>query len=245
MELTAPPYQISPLGDSAVLVDYGNRIDENINQQVLARTTQLKENLGDVIEIVPAYSSLVIYYDIIKWKKNLPKENLVFNHLKKTVEGLLSKPLQVDQDKVRQIRIPVCYDAEFAPDMQELASANKLTPGEVISLHLSETYRVYMLGFLPGFCYLGQVNQKISMPRKPQPHPVAPGSVGIAGRQTGIYPFASPGGWQIIGRTPLKLFDSYAHSPALLSAGDYVHFYAVDRNEFNYIQNSNIFPEGT
>jgi inhibitor of KinA len=245
MELSPVSYQIAPLGDSAVLVDFGNRIDENINQEVLARTTQIKENLQDVIEVVPAYSSLVIHYDVVKWKKNLAKESLVFDYLKKVVEDLLSQPLEVAQKKTRQIRIPVCYEAEFAPDIQELASANNLSADEVISLHLSETYRVYMLGFLPGFCYLGQVNQKIAMPRKAQPHPVAPGSIGIAGKQTGIYPFASPGGWRIIGRTPLKLFDSYAHSPALLSAGDYVQFYAIDRNEFNYIQNSNIFPEGT
>jgi len=245
MELSSASYQISPLGDSAVLVEFGNRIDENINQEVLARAAQLQENLPDVTEVVPAYSSLVIHYDVVKWKKNQGKEGLVFDRLKKSVEELLSQALQIVQPKARQIRIPVCYESEFAPDMQDLASANNLTTGEVISLHLSETYRVYMLGFLPGFCYLGQVNQKIAMPRKPQPQPVAPGSVGIAGKQTGIYPFASPGGWRIIGRTPLKLFDSYAHSPALLNAGDYVQFYSIDRNEFNYIQNSNIFPEGT
>jgi inhibitor of KinA len=245
MDLSSASYQIAPLGDSAVLVDFGNRIDENINQEVLARAVQLQEKLPDVTEVVPAYSSLVIHYDVVKWKKSLPKEGLVFDRLKKAVEDLLSQPLEIVQKKTRQIRIPVCYEAEFAPDMEDLASVNNLTIDEVISLHLSETYRVYMLGFLPGFCYLGQVNPKIAMSRKPQPHPVAPGSVGIAGKQTGIYPFASPGGWRIIGRTPLKLFDLNAHSPALLSAGDYVQFYAIDRNEFNYIQNSNIFPEGT
>ena len=245
MELSSVSYQIAPLGDTAVLVDFGNQIDENINQEVLARAIQLQENLPDVIEVVPAYSSLVIHYDIIKWKKNLAKESLVFDRLKNVIEELLSQSLQIVQTKDRQIRIPVCYEAEFAPDMQDLASTNNLTNDEVVSLHLSATYRVYMLGFLPGFCYLGQVNEKIAMPRKPQPHPVVAGSVGIAGRQTGIYPFASPGGWRIIGRTPLKLFDSYAPSPALLSAGDYVQFYSIDGNEFNYIQNSNIFPEGT
>ena len=245
MDLSSASYKITPLGDSALLVDFGNRIDENINQEVLARTVTLQENLPDITEVVPAYSSLVIHYDVVKWKKNPAKESLVFDRVKKAVEDLLSQPLQIDQKKTRQIRIPVCYEAEFAPDMEDLASANNLATDEVISLHLSETYRVYMLGFLPGFCYLGQVNPKIAMPRKPQPQPVAPGSVGIAGKQTGIYPFASPGGWRIIGRTPLKLFDSHTHSPALLSAGDYVQFYAIDRNEFNYIQNSNIFPEGT
>ena len=245
MDLSSASYQIAPLGDSAVLVDFGNRIDEKINQEVLARAAQLQESLPDVTEVVPAYSSLVIHYDVVKWKKSLAKESLVFDRLKKAVEVLLSQPLEIVQKKTRQIRIPVCYEVEFAPDMEDLASVNNLTTDEVISLHLSETYRVYMLGFLPGFCYLGQVNPKIAMPRKPQPHPVAPGSIGIAGKQTGIYPFASPGGWRIIGRTPLKHFDSHAHPPALLSAGDYVQFYSIDRNEFNYIQNSNIFPEGT
>ena len=245
MEIKATSYQLSPLGDTAILVDFGNRIDENINQEVLARATQLKESLPDVTEVVPAYSSLVIHYDVIKLKKNLAKENLVSDRLKIAVEELLSQPLRIDQKNARQIRIPVCYETEFAPDMQDLALANNLSAEEVISLHLAETYRVYMLGFLPGFCYLGQVNQKIAMSRKQQPHPVAPGSVGIAGRQTGIYPFASPGGWRIIGRTPLKLFDSNAQSPALLTAGNYVQFYAIDRNEFNYIQNSNSSPGGT
>src|SRR4030095_16598245 len=120
MELSSASYQISPLGDSAVLVEFGNRIDENINQEVLARAAQLQENLPDVSEVVPAYSSLVIHYDVVKWKKSLAKESLVFDRLKETVEGLLSQPLEIVQKKTRQIRIPVCYVAEFAPDMEEL-----------------------------------------------------------------------------------------------------------------------------
>jgi len=245
MELIPESYHISPLGDSAILVDFGNKIEENINKEVLARTSQLKESLPDVKEVVSAYSSLAIYYDVVKWKKNLPKESVVFDRLKETIEQLLSQPLRVEAQEARQMKIPVCYEPEFAPDIHDLASANNITSEEVVSLHLSKTYRVYMLGFLPGFCYLGQVDEKIGMPRKTQPHPVAPGSVGIAGKQTGIYPLPSPGGWRIIGRTPLKLFDSCADQPALLRAGDNVQFFAITRNDFNDIQNSPILPEGT
>ena len=117
MKLIPVSYQISPLGDSGILVDFGNRIDENINQEVLTRAVQLREKLRDVTEIVPAYSSLVIYYDVIKWKKSLAKDALVFDRVKKDIEELLSLPWQIDQKKGRQVRIPVCYEPEFSPDI--------------------------------------------------------------------------------------------------------------------------------
>ncbi len=244
MEPNLASYYITPLGDSAILVDFGNKIDEDINKRVIARTRQLKENLANVTEVVPAYSSLIVYFDLIKWKKNLPKEKLVFEHLKETINGLLSQPLLPDEHSSRLIKIPVCYEGEFATDIHDVASANNITAEEVVALHLSKTYRVYMLGFLPGFCYLGPVDEKIAISRKPQPHPVSAGSVGIAGMQTGIYPLASPGGWQIIARTPLKLFDSYAKEPALLRAGDSVQFFAINKDDFNDIQNTPVVPEG-
>jgi inhibitor of KinA len=244
MEPNLASYYISPLGDSAILIDFGNKIDEDINKVVIARTRQLKENLANVTEVVSAYSSLIVYFDLVKWKKNLPKDKLVFEHLRETIEGLLSQPFRSDEHPSRLIKIPVCYEGEFATDIHDVASANNITAEEVVALHLSKTYRVYMLGFLPGFSYLGPVDEKIAISRRPQPLPVAAGSVGIAGMQTGIYPLASPGGWRIIGRTPLPLFGSYAIAPALLRAGDCVQFFAINADEFIDIQNSPCLTEG-
>lgn len=238
MEITLASYQISPLGDSAILIDFGNKIDESINRKVIARTKQLKDGLADVREVVPSYSSISVYFDLAVVKKKLPKDKLVFDHLKEKIEQLLLQPLQTKEKEERIITIPVCYEPEFATDIEEVALKNNITPEGVITLHLSKIYRVYMLGFLPGFSYLGEVDERIAIPRKMQPVPVAAGAVGIAGKQTGIYPSASPGGWQIIGRTPVKLFDSNTDELTLLKAGDSVQFFSITKNEFYEMQNS-------
>ena len=232
MEPVTAAYHIFPLGDTALTIDYGNKIDENVNKEVIARTKQFKDTLTNVIEVVSAYSSLTIYFELVKLKKKTPKNKLVYDHLKETVELLLLQPLQQEEKEERLISIPVCYEPEFATDIPAVAFANNITVEEVVALHLSKEYRVYMLGFLPGFSYMGEVDEKIAIPRKLQPQPVAQGSVGIAGRQTGIYPLSSPGGWQIIGRTPIKLFDASAGEPALLRAGDKVQFFSISKNEF-------------
>ena len=130
------------------------------------------------------------------------------------------------------VRIPVCYDDEFAIDLRWIAEQKNLTREEIVHLHSSRQYRVYMLGFLPGFPYMGEVNEKIVVRRKPEPKQILAGSVGIAGKQTGIYPLNSPGGWQIIGRTPRKLFDQDALLPVSLNAGDQVEFYPISKEEF-------------
>ncbi|MEP7372747.1 MAG: 5-oxoprolinase subunit PxpB [Chitinophagaceae bacterium] len=232
MELTTAAYHISPLGDTALLIDFGNKIDENINKEVIARASQLKQKLPAAIEVVPAYSSVVIYFDLIKWKKQAPKNTLVYEYLKESAEQILLQPLPQKEEEERLLKIPVCYDTEFATDIHSVAAKNNLSIEDVIALHISKIYRVYMLGFLPGFSYLGEVDEKIATLRKTEPQQVAAGSVGIAGRQTGIYPLASPGGWQIIGRTPLTIFDPNANEPALLRAGDKVQFFSISANEF-------------
>jgi len=183
------------------------------------------------MEVVPAYSSINVFFDLLSVKRQAPKDKLVYDHLKEIVEQLLSQPLPLQEMEERVIEIPVCYDPEFAADINSVAAINKISVEEVIALHVSKTYRVYMLGFLPGFSYLGEVDESIATPRKPEPVPVAPGSVGIAGRQTGIYSLASPGGWQIIGRTPVKLFDAHADNPVLLRPGDKVRFFSINKNE--------------
>jgi inhibitor of KinA len=229
-------YRIFPLGDSALTLELGNELNEKINQQVIARFRQLQEEpIPYMIEAVPAYSTLTIYYDMIAVRKIADPGITSYEWMKEQVLKKLEQPVKVNTMNSDTIRIPVCYEGEFAPDMQVLAGFKNCTPEEVIQLHVSRTYRVYMLGFLPGFAYMGEVDEKITMPRRAKPGMVKPGSIGIAGKQTGIYPLPSPGGWHIIGRTPLKLFDAHKEQPTLLKAGDYVQFFSIGKNEFaNY-----------
>ena len=227
------PYRIFPLGDAAVTVDFGNKIDESINSEVIARFKQLQEEpFPGMIETVPAYSSYTVYYDILAVRFSDPSVN-AFETVKKELEKRLACGVDHDDSDQRLVRIPVCYDHAYAPDIHYLAAEKKLTVEEVVAIHTGKKYKVYMLGFLPGFSYMGEVDERIAMPRKPQPHTVAAGAVGIAGRQTGIYPLTSPGGWQIIGRTPLKLFTpGNEKDPAALRPGDTVRFYSIGKHEF-------------
>lgn len=227
------PYRIYSLGDAAITIDFGNCINETINKEVISRFNQLQQDpLPGMIDAVPAYSSLTIYYDVVLLKKKVLPEQTVYEWLKKQIENKLQQPAGQTSDKKRTMKIPVCYDEEFAIDIKQLAEAKNISTEEVVQIHTSKEYRVYMLGFLPGFAYMGELDERIMMPRKPQPAKITAGSVGIAGRQTGIYPLASPGGWQIIGRTPLKLFNGNSDEPALLKAGDTVQFFSISRNEF-------------
>ncbi len=231
-----PLYRIFPLGDEAITVDYGNHIDEAINMEVIARFRQLQKLvLPGAIETIPAYSSFSVFYDSVLLRDIVPKQTLVYDWMKAELEKVLETPAPSVEASSRLINIPVCYEIPYAPDLQQLAIATNTTVDEVIDIHTAKPYKVYMLGFLPGFAYLGELDDRISMPRKPQPQHVMAGSVGIAGKQTGIYPVASPGGWQIIGRTPLRLFDPGKEEPTLLKAGDMVQFTSISRHAFeNY-----------
>jgi inhibitor of KinA len=230
------PYRIFPLGDSAITVDFGNTIDETVNREILNRFYYLQHHpLDGMIEAIPAYSSLTVYYDLFAVKKIAAPDSTAFNQVKQQLEDFLRKSIPDNQVEESLIKIPVCYEDGFAPDIRQLARVKNISVDEVIQIHTSGTYRVYMLGFLPGFAYMGEVDDKIATARKPQPANVVAGSVGIAGKQTGIYPMASPGGWQIIGRTPVKLFDKENEDPVLLKAGDRIMFYSISRHEFeNY-----------
>lgn len=239
MNYPVAPYHIFSLGDAAITIDYGNCIDEIVNKEVLARYHQLQQRpLPGMIEAVPAYSSLTIYYDVPSLKKKMAPGHTVFEWMQQQLQERLQQPIEHYETKERLIKIPVCYDDEFAPDIHQLAAIKNITVDDVIQIHTSKNYKVHMLGFLPGFAYMGEVDEKISIPRKLQPINIVAGSVGIAGKQTGIYPFASPGGWQIIGRTPVKLFNAEKKEPTFLKAGDIVQFYLITKNEFNKIQNS-------
>lgn len=238
MKNVIPAYRIFPLGDAAITIDFGNVIDETINSLVIQLFNGFKTNpLPGMIEAVPAYSSLTIYYDVFEISKtNATGTEYDF------ISGQINQRLQQEQslanNESRLVIIPVCYEREFAPDMDYLEDLKKISAENIIRIHTSKQYRVYMLGFLPGFSYLGEVDEAITISRKQQPVTVAAGSVGIAGKQTGIYPLISPGGWQIIGRTPLKMFDTGKEEPSLLKEGDKVQFISINQNDFKEIQKS-------
>lgn len=235
------PYRIFPLGDTAITIDFGNCINEAINNEVIARFNQFQQQpLPGMVEAVPAYSSLSIYYDMIALRKKVVPGQTIFDWMKTQVEEKLQQPVEYNNAKERRIKIPVCYEEEFALDIKQLSAGKNISVEEIINIHTSKSYKVYMLGFLPGFAYMGEVDEKIAMPRKPQPVNIAAGSVGIAGKQTGIYPLASPGGWQIIGRTPVKLFDSTKEKSTLLIAGDMAQFFSITKNEFKKIVDAEI-----
>ncbi len=221
--------QIIPSGDSAVLVKLGDEISEHTNKMV--RSFQLNvesKAIEGIIELIPAYCDVLVLYDplIISYEK-----------LYVLLEQTLSKLSSIDVPDSRLIEIPVCYEDEFAENMEDVMVHTKLSKEEIIRIHSSQTYLVYMLGFTPGFCYLGGMNEKISTPRKTVPSQnIKAGSVGIAGKQTGVYPIDSPGGWQIIGRTPIKLFDPDGETQFLCKAGDRLRFIPIDSKEFNMIR---------
>jgi|SRR5215213_939742 len=222
--------KIFSLGENALTIDFGSEISLQLNNQVLRLADSLaRNNFVGFIEIVPAYSSLTVFYDVFTVRKNFPAFETAFEAVKSFLEKALENPSEIEKPAPRVVKIPVCFDENFALDLEFVAAENDLTRDEVVEIFLARTYRVYMLGFLPGFAYMGEVDERIATPRKSAPRLKVPrGSVGIAGSQTGIYPFESPGGWQIIGHTALELFTPHAKNPTALQAGDLVEFYRTD-----------------
>ena len=164
--------------------------------------------------------------------KNAGPEQTAFDKIRTEVEKIISLPFSISAQETRLIRIPVCYDPELAPDLLSFCAEKRIDREELIQIHTSREYKIYMMGFLPGFAYMGEVDERIVAPRKQQPVNVTAGCVGIAGKQTGIYPLDSPGGWQIIGKTPWKLFDTEREEPVLLRAGDRVKFYEISKEDY-------------
>jgi inhibitor of KinA len=232
------PYKIFALGDSAITLDFGNVIDEEINKKVIALFQYFSQSpFPGMIEAVPTYSSLTMYYDVFSLQKMVDKQKTIYEWVKEKVEIKMLETIPDNEQAGTLIKIPVCYDPEFGMDIEELAAQKNISIGDVILLHSEKKYRVFMLGFLPGFAYLGIIDERIAMPRKSHPRrKVEPGSVGIAGSQTGIYPLQTPGGWQIIGRTPMKLFDMENEQPTLLQAGDLVEFIPISKKDFLDLQ---------
>jgi inhibitor of KinA len=230
-------YSIFPLGDTALTIDFGNHMEECINNHVHAAFYKLQQlHLPYILAMVPAYSSLSIHYNVAAILEETENDQTAFETMASLIEHTISIQQEVPPPRRHTIKIPVCYAEKYALDIADMAKYGNLSVPEIINLHTSKKYRVYMIGFLPGFAYMGTVDERLAMPRKAQPRTkVEAGAVGIAGSQTGIYPFASPGGWQIIGKTPIQLFNRQKENPVLLTAGDEVEFYSISQNEFeNY-----------
>lgn len=216
-------------GDSALVIEFGNEISVNINKKIRKMMDDIKkENIDGIVKLVPTYCSLLINYDVLKIDYNTLVEKLktFLNNDLETVEG----------EEVTLVEIPTLYNDEVGPDLSYVAEHNKLSKEEVIKIHTGTDYLVYMLGFMPGFTYLGGMSEKIATPRLESPRlQIYPGSVGIAGKQTGMYPSMSPGGWRIIGRTPLKLYNPNSDTPVYISSGDYVRYVSISEEEYNDI----------
>ncbi|MFV0390180.1 MAG: 5-oxoprolinase subunit PxpB [Pyrinomonadaceae bacterium] len=221
-------FEIISLGESALIVTFGNVIDEKINQRVNSLCFALESKpFSGFIEAVPAYSSLTVYYDNLLVTQNFRHSLTAFEVAKNLIEIEMEKLPITNSKEGNLIEIAVNFDTEAALDLARISEEAELPEQEVIEIFLSQEYRVYMLGFLPGFAYMGTVDERIACPRKRTPRTRVPkGSVGIAGMQTGIYPIESPGGWQIIGRTDQELFDVLEAEIETLSPGDRVKFIA-------------------
>ena len=215
-----------PAGDSVLVVEFEERIDPVVNARAIAVSDAIQAaGLSGVRDVVPTYRSVAVYFDPLR---------VDYDRLVAVLEREVAQPVpDVSAPRV-PLRIPVCYGGDLGPDLDAVASFAKMSAEEVVRLHSAGIYRVFMLGFVPGFAYMGIVDERIAAPRHSTPRVRVPiGSVGIAGVQTGIYSAETPGGWQLIGRTRVKPFDPSRAEPFLLKAGDAVQFVQIDRSEYD------------
>ena len=216
--------QFLPAGDQALVVQMGDAVDPGLNRVVHNLTSTIeKAEVKGVIDLVPTYRSVLVYYNALETTSN---------ELQAEIERLASNLDERTIEKPRLVRVPTRYGGEYGPDLDFVAQHTGLSSEEVVSLHSGTDYLVYMMGFNTGFPYLGGLPEQLASPRLDTPRTEIPaGSVGIAESQTGVYPVASPGGWRLIGRTPLVLFDADREPPALLDAGDYIRFVPIGADE--------------
>jgi KipI family sensor histidine kinase inhibitor len=216
-------------GDSCYVIEFGDVIDEEINARAVAFAAHARMSAPDwVVEVVPTYRSVAVYVDSFRAERDVVAE---------TAARWLRQYSVTGREEQVPFGIPVCYGGDFGPDLASVAAHAGIDEDEVVRLHTGQVYLVYMLGFTPGFPYLGGMNPKLETPRLDEPRVAIPaGSVGIAGKQTGIYPVESPGGWRLIGRTPLTLFDPFRDPPVLLEAGMRLRFTSIDGDRFRRIQ---------
>lgn len=221
--------RILTAGDSSLLIEFGKIISPDINRKIAATVQLIKaQQTPGVVDIIPAFCSLLINYD--------PRV-ISYEEIRERMQTILKIDVKADAARKKIYEIPVCYGGEFGPDLDNIAQHAGLSPEEVIQIHSSRDYLIYMLGFLPGFCYLGGLDERIHTPRLANPRlKISAGSVGIGGSQTGIYPLDSPGGWQLMGMTPVKTYDPQREVPILVEAGDYIRFIPIDKDEFYRIK---------
>ncbi len=224
--------KIIAASDSSLLVEFGNSISLELHTRVLALFgALLAEHDPRIRNLHPGYASLLIDFDVL---------HLSHDELSAHVRELVNaRPASINHF-ARTVELPVCYDVEFGPDLIDVAQHNAISVEELIRLHTSATYRVFFLGFSPGFAYMGGLPEKLRIPRLATPRSRVPaGAVGIAGEQTGVYPIESPGGWRLIGRTPHRMFDAAHDPPTRLQPGDLVRFTAIDRQSFDQMRLQN------
>lgn len=218
--------KIAVAGENALIIYFSNHLSPEVSDQVQRAVQVLEQALGDLlVDLVPSYASLLLIYDLYKTD---------FSRLCSQIPALLAEAkVRASEGRAKLVELPVYYSEESGPDLRVMASQTGLSISDIVDLHQAREYRVYAIGFAPGFAYLGEVDERIARPRLATPRPrVLQGSVGIAGRQTAVYPSVSPGGWNLIGRCPLLMFDLQAEPPMPVEVGDRVRFFAIDRSEF-------------
>lgn len=230
--LAEQPLSIAPLGDRALVIQLGDRIDAGVFQRVRATLQRLDSAHPAIVELVAGFASVTVYYDPALAGGS--RDGAPHAALSRALEERLANLAEVPTLDARIVEIPVCYSSDLAPDLATIGAGAGLSAAQVIALHTGASYTVQMIGFTPGFPYLAGLDPRLATPRRSEPRTRVPaGSVGIGGEQAGIYPMATPGGWNIIGRTPLAIFDPARVPAALLRVGDEVRFVAISRARFD------------
>ncbi|MFD1065967.1 5-oxoprolinase subunit PxpB [Oceanobacillus locisalsi] len=231
-----PHASFHPLSERAMIITLGEGIDPNLHAYVQHVMSILNENpFEGYVESVPSYTGITVFYDPIKVRKNTRHKKNIYQVVMQWLQERVNEAGKdyTPESKQHIVEIPVCYGGDFGPDLSDVAKKNALKEEEVIHIHANGEYLVYMIGFAPGFPFIGGMSEEIATPRKEKPRELVPaGAVGIAGAQTGVYPFATPGGWQLIGQTHVTLFDVDREQPSLLKAGDIVKFKPISRQEY-------------
>ena len=222
---TMEKIRVLTAGDSALLLQFEQRIGEDVNRRISATVKLLKmQQIEGIVDMIPAYASLLVQYNPLVIR---------YEEIYKRVSAIVKMDTKVESMEKKVWEIPVLYGGELGPDFSYVAEHAGISGEELIRLHSEKDYLVYMLGFLPGFTYLGGLEEKLHTPRLENPRVKIPaGSVGIGGSQTGVYPVDSPGGWQLIGRTPVKMYDPEKQDPILVQPGEYIHFYSITDSEY-------------
>ena len=222
---TMEKIRVLTAGDSALLIQFEQRIGEDVNRRISATVKLLKmQQIEGIVDMIPAYASLLVQYNPLVIR---------YEEIYKRVSAIVKMDTKVESMEKKVWEIPVLYGGELGPDFFHVAEHAGISGEELIRLHSEKDYLVYMLGFLPGFTYLGGLEEKLHTPRLENPRVKIPaGSVGIGGSQTGVYPVGSPGGWKLIGRTPVKMYDPEKQDPILVQAGEYIHFYPITDAEY-------------